>query len=466
MSRPNILFIMSDEHDAGVTGCYGNDIVNTPYMDSLAEDGIRFANHYTTSPLCVPARLSFTAGKYISRCGAWSNNCWLPSADYPSIARQMSDTGYQTLMCGKNHYDATRRYGFTLLGKDRSQNSATKLGTGGRRAPDDESINTDSRDSRFSDFYTADSSRILNHDRQVTEDVAEFLSTRRRSDAPFFLFAGYVSPHFPLIVPEQYWRQYEGRVPMPEIPDGMIESQPTNYRQLQRGFGVSETDPEMVRYGRELYYGHTTWLDHQIGILLDTLDNSDIGEETIVIYTSDHGENKGDHHMWWKNCMYDHAAKIPMLIRWPQRWEGGQIRAECSSMVDTTQTLAELAGAETPGDWDGDSMVAWMDDPDTEWKDLAISEYYAHHIASGFSMLRSGHYKYVYHARMNDEYGPERELYDMQQDPGEFNNLADDSDYQQRIEQMHALLVDELGRDPDETEQICRHDYERGYGRS
>jgi choline-sulfatase len=135
-------------------------------------------------------------------------------------------------------------------------------------------------------------------------------------------------------------------------------------------------------------------------------------------------------------------------------------------MVDLVQTIAELGGAETPGDWNGESMCRWMDDGETAWKDRAVSEYYAHNIASGYAMLRTGKYKYVYHTRMDADHPPERELYDLEADPGEFHNLASDPHQSGRIARMHAQLVEELGEDPDETELRCRADYARGYGRT
>jgi choline-sulfatase len=127
--------------------------------------------------------------------------------------------------------------------------------------------------------------------------------------------------------------------------------------------------------------------------------------------------------------------------------------------------VTELAGAPAPEDWDGDSMVGWLDDADAPWKDLAVSEYYAHNIASGFAMLRHGPYKYVYHARMDDQHGPERELYNLDDDPGEFDNLAEHPEHRERVTELHRMLVAELGREPDETEQICRADLAKGYDR-
>ena len=134
-------------------------------------------------------------------------------------------------------------------------------------------------------------------------------------------------------------------------------------------------------------------------------------------------------------------------------------------MVDVVQTIAQIGGAEVPRDWNGDSMVKWLDDPQVRWKDKAVSEYYAHNIASGYAMIRMGRFKYVYHTPADASYPAERELYDLEADPGEFHNLANDPSQKDRVEQMHAALVAELGEDPDKTELRCRADCRRGYQR-
>jgi choline-sulfatase len=461
--KPNILVIMSDEHNAGVTGCYGNKIVRTPNMDGLARRGIVFENCYCNSPLCVPSRLSFTSGKYASRVGAWSNTCWLPGADYPSLPRILNAAGYESFLCGKMHYDSTRRYGFTEIGAN--VNKSTKTGRGQRREADDLKPQP-GISSRFKAFHPGDRSGILRRDRAVTAGTTEFLKNRSSANKPFFLFAGYVAPHFPLIVPEEYWEPYKAKVPMPVIPAGHLESQPRNYKHLRIAFNVEDAPPEIVRKGRELYYGLTQWLDEEIGKVLKTLAESEVADNTIVIYTTDHGENIGEHGLWWKNCMYEHAAHVPLIISWPQRWHGGQRRTGACSLVDVVQTIAELGGAKTPGDWNGDSVVKWMDNANSEWKDLAVSEYYAHNIASGYAMIRMGKYKYVYHTPPDADHPAERELYDLQTDPAEFDNLAHQKKYEQRVRAMHKALVKEIGEDPDKTEQRCRKDYARGYGRA
>ena len=464
--RPNILVIMSDEHDPAVMGCYGDGIVETPNLDRLAREGVTFDAAYTTSPLCVPARLSFTAGKYISRISAWANSNRLEPEDMPTLPRLLNDLGYESWLGGKMHYDVTRGYGFRDLFPEvriRVYNGNSKTGRNGRMAPDEATKATYSWDDRSSDFGVGDSSEVLDPDRIVTRECSRFLRERKADDAPFFLLAGYLSPHFPLTVPEEFYDKYKGRVPMPNIPEGLLESLPTNYKMTRRGFGCENPDAETVRLGRECYWALTDWFDREVGKLLDALGDSEVADNTIVIYTSDHGENKGDHGLWWKNCMYEHAARVPLIVRWPDKWKAGERRAQVCSLVDVVQTIADMAGAETPDDWDGDSLLPVVEDGDAPWKDFALSEYYAHNIASGFTMFREGDWKYVYHCRINDEHGAERELFDLADDPEELHNLAYDVDHRDRVRAMHAAMVAELGRDPEEIEAQARKEGAQGY---
>ena len=183
--RPNILCLMSDEHNTSIAGCYGNDIVRTPNLDRLAADGVTFDAAYTTSPLCVPARLSFTAGKYVSRCRAWNNHAWLASDDIPSLPGILNAAGYESVLCGKMHYDRTRRYGFRDITPDLHSNQSDKTGHGGRRKGSGGDIDLHQRDHRFADFHPGGHSGILDHDRVVTRRAAKFLRERRPDDQPF-----------------------------------------------------------------------------------------------------------------------------------------------------------------------------------------------------------------------------------------------------------------------------------------
>ncbi len=463
--RPNILVIMSDEHNANVLGSAGDDVINTPNLDGLAERGISFDGAYCTFPQCAPSRASFTAGKYASRVSHWSNDYMLPSADYPTLPRIMNQAGYESYLCGKMHYDIDRNYGFeeprpgldTWMGR-----GWVKRGRNGRRAPG----NLEPKPGISGRVKNArrGKSHVLSHDHMVTGGTVKFFRDRKPTDKPFFFLAGYVAPHFPLVVPHAYWRKYRGKVPMPKIPPGHLEEQPLNYKHLRIGFNVENIPPEITQRARELYYGLTEWVDNEIGKVLKGLEMSGLADNTVVIYTSDHGENMGEHGLWWKNCMYEHSARVPLIVSWPARWAGGQRRTEACTLLDVVQTIADLGGADVPDDWDGDSMVSWLDDANTSWKDRAVSEYYSSNVASGYAMIREGRYKYVYHTPPGNGYPAEHELYDLEDDPGEFNNLAGEPQHRERIEAMRIALVEEIGEHPDQTEARCRADL-GGYDR-
>ncbi|MCC2687016.1 MAG: betC, partial [Paenibacillaceae bacterium] len=314
-------------------------------------------------------------------------------------------------------------------------------------------------------FKVSDESNILKHDRLVTEHCGDFLRGRKAADVPFFLIAGYVAPHPPVIVPEQYYRKYAGRVPLPEVPAGaavaegstvMPSDLPLNYRMLHKRFGMDVIDEALHRKGREYYYGLVNWLDDEIGKLLAALEASEVADNTIIIYTSDHGENLGEHGFWRKNTMWDSSVKVPLIVSWPKRWPGGQRRVEVCSLLDVVQTIAELGGAEVPGDWDGRSMLGLIDHRGAAWRNVAVSEYFAHNIASGYAMIRSGDYKYVYFTRADERHGPERQLYNLRDDPGEWFDLSARPEYADLMSNLHRQLAAELGRDPEEIEQAVR----------
>jgi choline-sulfatase len=461
-SGPNVLWILSDEHQAAVAGCYGSAVARTPHLDALAARGTVFDAAYCPSPLCGPSRHALTAGKYVSRVGAWGNACWLPSDDVPSIARAMAAGGYEPLLCGKQHYDASRRYGFHELGRFRT-NRYYQTGIVQRRAPDALAGGELSR--RFRNFRVGDDSAVLRHDREVTERASRFLAGRRRGDPPFFLLVGYLAPHFPLIVPEPWVAPFRGRVPPPALPPGHVESLPRNYRLLRAAFGLDRVPPEVVQSGRELYHGLVSWLDDQIGMLLASLAASRAADDTVVIYASDHGENLGEHGLWWKNCMFEPAARVPLVVSWPARWAGGARRGGACSLLDVVRTVLDLGGVESPEDWNGRSLEPWLDDAAAAWPDLAVSEYYGHNVASGMAMVRRGPWKYVYHTAPDADHPAERELYDLASDPGELRNLAGHTESAARIAELHAALERELGEPVDAIEARCRAEIVRGYGR-
>ena len=188
-------------------------------------------------------------------------------------------------------------------------------------------------------------------------------------------------------------------------------------------------------------------------------------DNTIVIYTSDHGENKGDHGMWWKNCAFEASARIPLIVSWPGHLPEGERRTGACSLVDVVQTCCDYAQADAPETWDGTSLQPLLQDDATEWKDQAVSMYYAHNVSSGWAMIRQGEWKYVYHSHCDDQHPAESELYNLAEDPQEFTNLAHDPTQADRIAAMHQDLVAELQEEPDAIERRYRQERSQPYER-
>lgn len=446
---------MSDEHHHNLMGVAGNDVIRTKNLDRLADRGILFENCYTPSPICVPARLSVTAGQYVSRCGAWSNESKLASDEIPSLASVMKNTGYDCYLGGKMHYAKDRRYGFDELytcWTNTNERKAMKA----RISVDEHNASREVLSGRFDDFYIGDENQVYGHDEEVTEACTDFLKKRKEEDGPFLLIAGYLAPHFPLIVKEEYYRKYQGKVDGPVIPRGHLQEQPLHYQIMNKAFGNTLAEDGLTLFGRELYYGLVEWFDDEVGKLLDVLEDSAVADNTIVIYTSDHGENMGEHGFWWKNTMYDDSAKVPLIVSWPKVWDQGERRSEVCSLLDVIQTICEVGQAQVPSDWDGDSLIPLIEDRCSDWKDMAVSEYYAHNIAAGHSMIRHGRFKYVYFNRIDEEHPSDCQLFDMLEDPGEFNDLSREAKYSEMIVTLHRMLTEELGCDPELAEVRSR----------
>lgn len=461
--KPNIIMIISDEHNASIMGCSGDPFVHTPNLDKLAAGGILFTSNYASSPICAPSRQSMTVGKYVSHHNVWANSGTSPN-NIPSLPRILTQNGYDSYLVGGMHYNGMN-YGLSaytaarqivppadkkkraedLVPKPRKRiqagvfkNNGTELGK---------------------EFHpiglTNEMDKVI--DVQRTKDALSFVNTRKQEDNPFFLIVGLNAPHYPLIAPKEYLDKYTGKIPMPNIPENYLEKLPLNYRHLRNERKFENVPADIVKLARESYYARVEWLDGQIGKILDALKTSAFSDNTIIIYTSDHGENLGEHGLWWKNCLYDCAAKVPLIINWSERWKGGQKRDQACGSVDLVQTIAALGGAKTPKDWDGDSLIPWLDNPAYRWKDMAISEYYADYISSGITMIRQGDWKYVYHSRADYSHGPETELFNLKTDPAELNNLAARPQYKDKIAFLHKALVKELGEEPEKTEQRWRN---------
>ncbi|MQG67192.1 MAG: DUF4976 domain-containing protein [SAR202 cluster bacterium] len=433
---PNILVIMSDEHAPMFSSTYGHELIDTPNMDRLAGQGTTFDAHYTNSPLCVPSRLSFMTGKFVSTVRGWDNATplYLGELTWPYLLRSQ---GYDTALDGKMHMlgrHALHGFDEQLAHDPHAANVHAVFPWGEAPKPPtnvpegfDLSSHFPKAGEAWPDVKQAGpgSSAVIEGD-QILEDAAHvYLRDPARAEKSFALCVGFIAPHFPFIVPEPFFsKYYPDRVDMPNNPPGHLDDLPIAAVRLREMFGLAGpyTDDEVLR-ARAAYFGMIDQLDGRIGRLMDTLEEQGLADNTVIIHTSDHGEMAGEHGLWRKMCFYEQSARVPLQISWPGHLPEGQRISGVTSNVDITATILDLAGV-SPGEWklDGDSLLPLIDGEAPDWKDEAFVEHLAHGTDRPRGMVRHGQYKLSY----NHGVPPEFELYDLIADPGEFDNRADD----------------------------------------
>ena len=455
--RPNFLIIMSDEHGPMWSSAYGHPFVRTPNMERLAEVGATFDAAYCNAPLCVPSRLSFMTGRYVSNCEGWDNAKPLPS-DVLTFPYALRSVGYDTALAGKMHLvgqDALHGFGAQLSydahgGGHRADDDAENpaLSTGGRHPIHlwDDGAPTAAEPWQSVKEARAGTGPMIDADDDAEAAALAYLRDPARRDSAWALCVGFVAPHFPFIVPERwfsmYWPQFAD---LPDNPPGHLANLPPAARRLRRWFGFDGYSDDEIRRARAAYYGLTTYLDDKIGRLLDALDDTGMAENTVVVHTSDHGESLGEHGLWRKMNFYEQSARVPLQIAWPRAIGGGQRFSGAASLVDATATILDAAGVDERTvalmNPDGVSLLPQMRGEDVPPRDFAFSEHLAHGADKPMAMLREGRWKLIY----GHGDPPETELYNLEADPGEFRNLANDGIHAAVQRRLAAKITDVWG---------------------
>jgi choline-sulfatase len=426
--QPNILMIQADQMSALALGCYGHPLARTPHIDRLAEQGVLFTNMYCNSPLCGPSRSSMVAGRHPHRIGCYDNANELPAA-VPTFMHLLRSVNYELWMSGKMHF----------VGPDQLH------GLHGR-------MNTDIYPSNFD--WTADwtrgtygnpgtSVRYLHHsgpcsaslqldyDEETTSlglrALRDLTRSSGRSGNPFFLCVSLTHPHDPYHITPEFWDLYRhDEVPPPSVPaTPMGDLHPFN-QWLQIHHEVDRYPPsrETVQMTRHAYLAMVSYVDAKVGELLAELKRLGIEKDTVVLFTSDHGDMQGEHGMWFKRTFYEDSMRVPLIFSAP-----GIIRENVRvdtpvSLVDLFPTLTALGEApdEWPGreDLDGNNLAPFLrGDAPGKLKPM-LAEYLGEGVLEPMRMTRNERYKYVHVAHH------EPLLFDLQADPGETNNLSGD----------------------------------------
>jgi choline-sulfatase len=422
MSGRNILFIMSDEHSKRVLGCYGNDIIQTPNLDRLAAGGTLFENAYCNDPICVPSRASFATGRYVHEVGAWDNA--IPYVGTPpGWGHRLQAAGHRSVSIGKLHYrNTTDPTGFDeqILPLHILNEIGDAKGLVRREVEPRASCAQLAGDAGKGD------STYLDYDRRIREAAIGWLEQAAKSpaDKPWCLFVSFVCPHFPLVAPPEFFDLYPlDKLPLPPAREpGAFPDHPVlrRLREIQN-YEDHFKDEEQVRTAIAAYYGMVSFLDDNIGRVLAALEKNGLAEDTLVVYSSDHGDNLGTRTFWGKSTMYEESVAVPMLLSGPDVPAGKRVRTPVS-LVDGYQTIVEGVGLELGAaerSLPGRSLMRTAKEPD-DMQRTAFSEYHAMGSITGYFMVRWGNYKYVHY----EGYAPQ--LFNLANDPFELRDLATD----------------------------------------
>lgn len=411
-SQPNILLIMSDQHNPTMAGYAGSAVASTPHLDRLAGRGRSFASAYCTSPICVPARASIATGRYVHEIDAWDN-----AAPYvgeqPSWGHHLGRAGYRVTTIGKLHYrDAADDTGFPdqrlamhIAGRGDLRGIAQRPQGGVPTVPGFNAI-LDAGPGETD--YTR-------YDRSVTDAAVRFLADHA-GHRPFALMVSFVAPHFPLVAPAEFFDLYGD--PDLELPsDALGAWDHPAVHVFRESFGIDRRFSESEqRRALWAYMGLCSFMDANVGAVLAALDSSGQTDDTLVIYTSDHGESAGAHGLWFKHLMNEESVRVPLLLAGPEI--AHDVIDTPVSHIDLVPTLLAAARIESP---DSDVLpgISLLDHGALEATDRAVfAEYHANGSVAASFMLRHGRYKYI-------EYIGERsQLFDLDADPAEMSDLS------------------------------------------
>jgi len=406
--RPNVLILKSDEHNPMISSVHGHPFVHTPNMERLARMGTVYENHYCPSPLCCPSRSSFMSGRHVHEIQTY-NNCCVFKFDYPTYGGVLHNQGIHTVLVGKvDVYNRPDTLGFSeMYGTDYRNPGDTNIS----RNP--LTIRPDADKRQLG--YGPDENPFRKDDESIDTAVM-WLKTKGISlKKPWTLEVNVVKPHFPHKVTKELWDMYEGHEDMPEY---LLDCEPAQHpyaRDLRAHFQTEKFTENSTRKLRRGYYGCVTYVDRQLGRLLDTLEETELLDNTVVVYTSDHGEMLGKFGMWWKCSLYEDSSRVPLIVAGPGFGKNTRVGTPVDQL-DLQASIFRALGCKRPEEWSGSALQdISINDPDH----IAFCEYHGHGTRAGAFMIRKGKWKYIHSSAAPNQ------LFDMDADPDELHNLAE-----------------------------------------
>jgi choline-sulfatase len=444
--RPNILMLMSDQHRGDCFGADGNPAISTPNLDRLAAEGARFRCAYSSTPSCTPARAALLTGQSPWHHGMLGYG--RVAERYPvEKPRVLREAGYHTAGIGKMHWHPQRNlHGFHSVQLDESGRAQDPGFVSDYRqwfaqeAPD---LDPDATGIGWNDYRAKPyvlPERL--HPTTWTADRAvDFLHDYAQPE-PFFLKVSFARPHSPYDPPQRFMDQYANE----SLPEAQVGKWAERYRERNAdNFNIWHGDlgPEQVRHSRQGYHGSVSFIDEQIGRIVEALDQRGELDETLILYFSDHGDMTGDQHLWRKCYAYEASARIPMLIRWPTGLiaaERGQVLDNPVEIRDVLPTLLDAAGQDERDDMDGRSMLGLLRSGESLWREYIDLE---HNICyspkNHWTALTDGRTKYIFHTLDGEE-----QLFDLTRDPHERDDLAGEVSQESTLRLWRDRMIEHL----------------------
>lgn len=446
----NILFMISDDLTAEALGSYGNKVCKTPNIDALASEGTLYEKSYCQYPVCGPSRASMMSGYYpdATRMYGYASGRAKIGDERQTWPQYFKDNGYYTARVSKIYHMGVP--GDIEKGTDGTDDPASWTARYNSQGPEvfcaGEQLqlvkNPEAKPvsevtlkgGNTQEICIAEGDDLVHSDGKTAEKASELI--RELKDQRFFLAVGFVRPHIPFVAPKKYFDMYPWleMTPVTKMANDWddIPKVGINYRTGQ-GMQLSEKTEKMSLMG---YYASTTFMDAQVGKVMQTLKEEGLEDETIVIFTSDHGFHLGEHDFWQKVGLMEESSRVPLIIKVP-----GQKPVVCNSfteLIDLYPTTAALCGLEIPKNIQGKDLSKTITDGSHKVRDFAFSR---NNQGRESYLIRSDKWAFIQHGPNGDAGG---QLFNMAKDPKQFNNLYDNPEYAKVVAEHKAKLADKL----------------------
>ncbi len=482
--RPNILFICTDQQRGDSLHCAGANWAVTPNLDGIARDGARFSQCYVQNPVCSPSRASLFTGKYVANHGLYANGVPFPSHQ-GLFTRVLADAGYDCGMIGKQHLYPCDTWRTEPRADDGYRVFEWAHGPNHRALENDyhrwlRQEHPDLYAEIFPDKGANENTEYSNRARTgtpidhvkkeahyshwVAERAIDFIQHPRSDDAPFMLVANFFDPHHSFGAPQEFRDMIDAdAIPAPNTRPGELDDKPAPHRAYsEKSYsgtapGFQDYSPEQIKEIRAQYFAMIALVDYEVGRILASLEEAGLADDTLVVFSSDHGEMLGNHQQLLKGPqLYDDLTRVPLLARWPGHISPGTVVDELVQWVDLSATFLDAAGCGAGRGVQGSSLLPLTRGEDGDWRKWALSEYRF----SGFktdpllmtTMLRHEDWKLiVWHGDPATPATRDGELYNLVDDPGELHNLFHDPDHAKTRRHLKTVMLDAMAEAEDRT---------------